>query len=351
MSQPRVHFNIKIFKYQMMKNVFCSILILLMATSCQTAPRVIAELTEKHPARSTDSVMIYEVGDSVPAEARAIGTVKCTDGGFTPTAKCLYGNMLALAVKKTAESGGNVLRIDKHKDPSFMGSTCHRIWGTMMVMPDSLVKTDVLTSLQKIELNHDAEYQDYVMAEQQKRKRIYDIPHDVLKLSAGLGWITSELETSYGVYKRKSGFSASADYQHFWSKGLGIGVNYMYYGTSFDDGSKLNIHYIGPSLAGCTNLGKNWIYDTSIGLGYAVYTESFSGYYGGVLYDVSESNSRLGVLFQLGIQYKVSKNIGIGFHVNAFRMSLKRPDGIDTSKYDFYGIARYDAQLGLRFYL
>ena len=94
----------------------------MMAASCQTAPRVITELTEKHPARTTDSVMIYEIGDSVPAEARVIGKIKCTDGGLTPTAKCLYSNMLALAVKKTAESGGNVLRIDKHKDPSFMGA-------------------------------------------------------------------------------------------------------------------------------------------------------------------------------------------------------------------------------------
>ena len=63
------------------------------------------------------------------------------------------------------------------------------------------------------------------------------------------------------------------------------------------------------------------------------------------------SNNSLGVLVQLGIQYKVSKNIGIGFQVNAFRMPMKRPDGIDTSKYDFYGIVRDDAQLGLRFYL
>ena len=37
-------------------------------TGCQTAPRVIAELTEHHPARQADSVMVYELGDQVPAE-------------------------------------------------------------------------------------------------------------------------------------------------------------------------------------------------------------------------------------------------------------------------------------------
>ena len=72
-------------------------------TGCQTAPRVIAELTEHYPARQADSVMVYELGEQVPAEAKVIGTVKVTDGGMTPSYKCLYGSMLSLARRQKAE--------------------------------------------------------------------------------------------------------------------------------------------------------------------------------------------------------------------------------------------------------
>lgn len=106
-----------------MKNILISLFWTFLLTGCQTAPRVIAELTEQHPARQADSVLVYELGDSVPAEAKVIGTVRVTDGGLTKTYNCLYGNMLSLAVKKTAESGGNALRIDRHKEPSVWTST------------------------------------------------------------------------------------------------------------------------------------------------------------------------------------------------------------------------------------
>ena len=54
---------------------------------------------------------------------------------------------------------------------------------------------------------------------------------DIIRLNLGPGWIVSEIVAWEGVYKRKMGFSASADYQHFWNSGLGLGVNYMYHNT------------------------------------------------------------------------------------------------------------------------
>ena len=96
--------------------LFAMLMLVTMAfviTGCQTAPRVIAELTEHHPARLADSVVVYELGEQGPADAKVIGTVRVTDGGITPSYMCLYSNMLSLAVKKTAESGGNALRVDQ----------------------------------------------------------------------------------------------------------------------------------------------------------------------------------------------------------------------------------------------
>ena len=36
--------------------------------------------------------------------------------------------------------------------------------------------------------------------------------------------------------------------------------------------------------------------------------------------------------------------------VNAFSVGLKRPEGIDTSRYDFYGVRHLDTMLGVRYY-
>ena len=94
-------------------------------------------------------------------------------------------------------------------------------------------------------------------------------------------------------------------------------------------------------------LGKKWIWDVQLGLGYTNYTESISNGYN----SVSESISRMGVMAQMGIHYKMSDKIGIGLQLDSFRMSMERPEGIDTSKYDFYGIERMDLQFGLRFYM
>ena len=58
-----------------------------------------------------------------------------------------------------------------------------------------------------------------------------------------------------------------------------------------------------------------------------------------VVYDMSDSVP------------KMSDKIGIGLQLDSFRMSMERPEEIDTSKYDFYGIERLDLQFGLRFYM
>lgn len=324
----------------------------IMLACCQSAPKIVAELEGNYPARLADSVMVYEVGESVPAEAKVIGKVKVTDGGLTPTYKCLYGNMLALAIKKTAESGGNALRIDEHKKPASFGSTCHRIWGTMMLVPDSLVNCGTTTSLQEIEMNKDKELADMTRGQISKVEKLFNNPYDILRMSIGPGWITSEIEASTSfyksVYKRKVGFSGSADYLHFWRYGFGLGANYQFYWASFDEGFDISMHYVGPCVAYGLNFGNRWRMDMTLGLGYTYFTESYRN---GANNNQSASQSRLGFSSQLGIEYKVSEKVGLALQMNGFSVSLKRPEDIDTDKYDFWGIKHIDAQLGFRIYL
>ena len=323
-------------------------------TSCQTAPKVVAELSESLPARSADSVMVFRTTDSVPASARKIGTVKVKDGGLTPTKDCLFPNMLALAVKKTAESGGNGFHIDEHRYPGIHGSTCHRVWGTMFLIPDSLITTDTRSVLQDLEMyEEDAAQANASQMITDKRDRRLANPKDVLKISGGPSWIVSELVTPYQTYKSKLGISLGADYQHIWRSGLGIGVNFTYFGTSFDEGFSLRMFYIGPSIVGSLMFGQKWRWDASLGLGFSHYTEEYDGgynsYYGSNS-NTSYSENRLGVMFQTGLEYMLSKNISIGLQINITTMSLKKPEGYDD-KYDFYGIRRIDPQIGIRCYL
>ena len=323
-------------------------------TSCQTAPKVVAELSESLPARSADSVMVFRTTDSVPASARKIGTVKVKDGGLTPTKDCLFPNMLALAVKKTAESGGNGFHINEHRYPGIHGSTCHRVWGTMFLIPDSLITTDTRSVLQDLEMyEEDAAQANASQMITDKRDRRLANPKDVLKISGGPSWIVSELVTPYQTYKSKLGTSLGADYQHIWRSGLGIGVNFTYFGTSFDEGFSLRMFYIGPSIVGSLMFGQKWRWDASLGLGFSHYTEEYDGgyysYYGSNS-NTSYSENRLGVMFQTGLEYMLSKNISIGLQINITTMSLKKPEGYDD-KYDFYGIRRIDPQIGIRCYL
>jgi len=322
-------------------------------TSCQTAPKVVAKLSESLPARSADSVMVFRTTDSVPASARKIGTVKVKDGGLTPTKDCLFPNMLALAVKKTAESGGNGFHIDEHRYPGFHGSTCHRVLGTMYLIADSLITTDTRSVLHDLEMYEEdvAQAKASQMITNKRDRRLAN-PSDVLKINAGPSWIVSELVTPYSIYKSKLGISLGADYQHIWRSGLGIGVNFMYFGTSFDEGFSMRMFYLGPSIVGSLMVGQKWRWDASLGLGFSHYMEELDGgrYYSYYDTNTSYSENRLGAMFQTGLEYMLSRNVSIGLQITLTTVSLKKPEGYDD-KYDFYGIRRIDPQIGIRCYL
>lgn len=317
-------------------------------TGCSTAPKVVTEMDETLPAKRPSDVVIYETNDIMPDDARRIGKVKVTDGGFTPTRNCQYGSMLALAVRKAAENGANALHIDEHKAPD-LRSTCHRIWGTMYVVSDSIVRNTAQVSLREMEEKKDAElweqYQEEIDRQQKTRA---NNPKNVVKLSAGVSWITSEFQTPYGTYRSRAGYGLNASYQHLWDSGLGFGIDYLFYDTSFGNGIGQKINYIGPSIVfGYTTYDNQWRFDGSLGIGYANYKEETNNPHMAYIYTLS----RVGVNVALGAEYRIAKHLGIGMQMNTFTLPLKRPEGYDTSKYNFYGIRHLDIMGGLRIYL
>ena len=119
------------------------------------SPRVVADLDMMLPLRTADSLMIYEAADSMPAGAVKIGTVKAVDG-MTLSKNCQYRQMLSLVADKTMTCGGNVLRIDKQRKPDRI-STCHRIRGTMFLLPESQVTQSAATAIEKQDSRRDKE--------------------------------------------------------------------------------------------------------------------------------------------------------------------------------------------------
>ena len=324
----------------------CFVWAAVVLTGCSTMPRVTADVVEQLPSQPVEKVAVYDTGTSVPKGARPIGKVSVIEGGMTPAYECLYSNMLALAVRKTAESGGNALHIDEHKSPSFWTSNCHRIWGTIYVLPDSLVDGNAQSIILELEEKKDKELLEMTQELIKRREKALDNPSNIFKVNVGPSWITSELQMPNKTYKDVTGIALELDYQHFWRSGIGIGFNYLYHSTSFDEAYGIKMHYFGPSVVYGAKLGDKWRMDCALGLGYSAYMEEYSGFTVG-----GSSESSVGLLGQLEIEYMLSKSIGIGIQLNSFTMSMKRPDGIDTSKYGFYGIKRLDALLGLRFYL
>ena len=82
---------------------------------------------------------------------------------------------------------------------------------------------------------------------------------------------------------------------------------------------------------------------------YPYYRESVTGNI--VALDLSAGEGCFGVTLQTGIDYKISKNVSIGFKINGLIMSMEKPEGYNIDKYDFYGIKRIDALCGISIYL
>jgi hypothetical protein len=123
---------------------------------------------------------------------------------------------------------------------------------------------------------------------------------------------------------------------------FGVGADFSYFHTSFDEGFDVDLLYIGPNFGLGLKLGEKWRYDVMVSLGYGNYKESTWG----LSYNEGGFAGKCG----MSLEYMCSKNIGIGIKLNAFSMSLKRPDGFNLNKDDFYGIRKTDILGGLRFY-
>ncbi len=315
----------------------CASVMIGIALLSSCSPKVVTDIAKTYPATNAEDVVVYEVYDSVNVKAEELGTIQVKDRGFTTD--CGLDRMLGIAKSKTAEAGGNILKLTEHRYPD-MRSTCHRLWGTIL-------KTDDTTAAAGHVAETKARVDEYNRQALQSRTNI-DMSGNVLMVNFGPSWITSNLYAPNRTYKGKSGIEGMVNYEHFWKKGMGFGIDFAYYQTSFDDMGdsysgdyEITLTYVGPSFVFMQKPSDKWRFEYSLGLGYARYSENGDYIHNG-----------FGVMGRMGVDYCISKHFGIGLNVNAVTSRFSRPDEADyyMDKNEAYGIQRISVMAGLKYY-
>ncbi len=340
-------------------SLFACVLLAVLLTGC--APRVATDLaSHEWPATSPDSVYVFHINERVPQGAQVIGKVKVVDTGFSVGGS--YERVMQLAVNATAKNGGNGLKITEHHWPD-RHSTIHRVWGDMLRIPESALAeseepdTMEYSALQQVLPTEEyAEFMEYKAAKQryEEDRRAFEeqmrkmdeaaknAPHNIFRLSAGPSLMTSKYQVGNHLYKSRFGFDICADYDHVWKSGFGFGINYRHNYTSFNEGIKMRLDYVGPSVVMATPTMNTIRLDLAFGLGYCHYGESYA--------NQTYTQNRMAVTMRVGAELKVARHLALGAQLSAFTMSMKKPENIELKKDEFYGIEQVGLQVGLRHY-
>lgn len=304
-------------------------------TGC--APSVVTDMfTKECVATSPDSVRVFQADDDIPSQALEIGKVKVVDGGLAIGGS--YERVLGLAVKATAKNGGNGLVINEHRLPDGF-SSIHRVWGTMLYMPQSDNDTSVVKASfrQALARSLNDEYQRYEKARLQREQA----PRNILRLNIGPSWLMSKCYVDSRVYKSKCGVDVEAGYDYVWKSGFGLGFNYLRNYTSINENITMRLNYFGPSFVMALPLNRSrW--DVALGLGYCKYSEYYKG--------LSGSEAHIAPLMRMGWEYKVGEHLALGLQMTLFSMAMDKPDDVVLDKDEFYGIKRWGLMTGMRYY-
>lgn len=176
------------------------------------------------------------------------------------------------------------------------------------------------------------------------------VPSNTIRVSGGPAWITSKVISEYGRASKKTGYELSVDYGHLWNTNnnfngalaCGFGINYSYNNTSMGipghGSSTLTQYYIGPSFVMEWRTVKNWIWSSTIGLGYAHYD------------DYGYTQGGFGYLARIGCEYMVTDHLGFGMQLQTIQARFEKPEGFQLERNESYGYDRIGLQVGARFY-
>ena len=344
-----------------MKNLLSLLVVLLLLgvlSSC--SPKVVTNILKSYSTLPEDEeVMIYERNndDQVPASAETVGNIAVVDNGFATGGS--YEKVIDLAVAETRKSGGNGLLITDHLKPSFWGSTIHQIAGLMLRVDKA--ETDFVSS-REVYLS---------IQEENERKRI-NIPVHTLMINTGYGNLNGNTDNLSGeekimIDKLHQGITWDARYYYHhkgFPYGFGVVVS-QFYSSPFEDlvyenvKNNVRLDYAGVSFGWRSAFSPKWIGGLYFGIGYLGIMQKYSdprnlSNYG------TMTGSTVGSHFGLGIEYRISKRIGIGADlsgINGYLTSVNYnnltidPEAPEISSENRLNVGRFNATVGLRYYL
>lgn len=323
---------------------------LLLITSC--APSVYTSIQKSYPARIEGStVLVYDIADSLPQPAEVLGSVTISDTGFS--VNCNYEKVMQRAQNETNRIGGNGLRLLWHKKPSALGSTCHRISADMLLFPDSIYTAayfdNVAAQNARLAAGGITPGNSRTTAPDSETPKATKL-NNTLLFNAGYAFITSDFYLMPGITGNpKQGLDINAAYQWTSRIGIGFGLRYSGYFTSvMHQGSKLKVglNYFAPEFVLRQEIGRKrkWAFHESVGIGYARYSEKLGS--------LSDGFGGIGFHFDVGFEYKLAQNVGIGASIGAYSTRFSAMDDM-VAQYDDKqkgGISRISLNGGLRFY-
>ncbi len=112
--------------------LFSGLFFLSVCVSC--SPKVMTSVSSsREPLQPDAPIAVIGLSGTVPDEAETLGTVKIGDTGFTTN--CSYDAVIVRVKEAARAAGGNAVKITRHRLPSAMGSTCHRIEADILYLP------------------------------------------------------------------------------------------------------------------------------------------------------------------------------------------------------------------------
>ena len=321
------------------------------------SPKVTTEMmTQSFTPQPTNKVMIYGTRDKVPEASRAIGQVQVDTR--QASMKKQYTKALNLAVKETAQHGGNVLVVDHSElDKNLLKGTIAYLDGkvadSLTISPTRIKQLQAMTGKQnKSTIKQMENHEQQAIAQRQEEVRqqeieklqsltepeeennetwetkeiasgeaasYFDLDNNekktgqgIITVSAGPMWTVSKIYISDRDYRKSTkGFAINASFTKMF-KNWGVGIEGSHFKADQED-VKYAITYIGPSVMYGGNISEKIWGHISLGLGYSSCHEDYN----------NRTLSGLGIRESVGIEYMISKSCGLGIdltrHVSIFK--------------------------------
>lgn len=375
----------------MKKNIAMVVMAASLMVGC--APKITTEMTTQAlEPKATSQVMILGHRDTIPNEARSIGQLKIKSRHSSLQKN--YTRILNLAVKETAQRGGNMLVVDhsEMEKNTLKGTMAYydgEINSALTISPkriknllamgiqqnqspiqamskeqEQMVKQRQEEAAQQemnkystlAEVEEQKDVQDTTIQESsfEDASSYFDVEKEkdsrkgVIKISGGPMWTLSKMYLSNDGRDYISNARGTAFDLSIHSIGDLWGYGFDLYGsqTSLSIGNyfntskvSYNFFYAGPSLVMGGTFAQHFYADLSVGIGMGYYHDSGSDEVG------------FGMRESVGLGVMLNNHFSVGIDAAIQMATFKRPEGFNQPENEAYGFKCATVMLTLRTHL